>query len=100
MPAEHNRKSLVDDSYQSVGAKKAKAKSGGGGNGLKVALIVVCLGAAGVLLAYNFGLIENPFAEKITQAPPTEEDNKIREDFQKQNEALKKSPKPPAIGGS
>ena len=42
MPAEHNRKSLVDDSFQSVGAGKSKAKSGTSGNGLKIALIVVC----------------------------------------------------------
>ena len=61
--SQHGRKSLVDDSFESVGTKSQKKKAAGSGNGMKVGIIVVCLALAGVLLAYNFGIIPNPFAE-------------------------------------
>jgi hypothetical protein len=97
------RKSLVDDSMESVGTHKKEAKkssSGGSGNGLKVALIAVCFVVAGVLLAYNFGLIENPFAEKIKPTVHSEEDLKNIDDYKKANEAARKSANPPATGSS
>jgi hypothetical protein len=98
------RKSLIDDSMDSVGSSKKAAKKsssgGGSGNGLKIALIAVCFVVAGVLLAYNFGLIDNPFAEKIKPTVHSEEDKKLIEDFKKNNEAMKKSANPPATGSS
>jgi len=96
--AEHGRKSLVNES-QSSGAR-SKAKAGSKKNGIKLAIVGVCFAAACVLLAYNFGLIESPFAEKPKPAVLTPEDNKVRDDFQKRNEAEAKKPNPPVLGGS
>ncbi len=100
--AEHNRKSLVDDSFDSVGSgKAAKAKSGGGSkNGLKIGLISVCFILAAVLLAYNFGIIPNPFEEPVKPTVVTPEDNKVITDYKKQGDTAKKQPNPPAEGGS
>lgn len=98
------RKSLIDDSMESVGsgkkAAKKKASSGSSGNGMKIALIAVCFVVAGVLLAYQAGLFENPFAEKIKPVVHTEEDKKLIDDFNKANEAARKAAVPPATGSS
>jgi hypothetical protein len=92
--AEHTRKSLVDEANEPVGKPK-KGKGGGSGQGMKIGIIVVCLAAAGVLLAYNFGLID--LSKPAKPAPPTAEDTQNQQDFNKQTEAMKKGPA--ATGG-
>jgi len=69
----------------------SSGKSGGSKNGIKLAIIGVCFAAACVLLAYNFGLIESPFAEKPKPIPQTQEDTKATEDFNKNAEKIRKS---------
>lgn len=86
--AEHTRRSLVDDSTEAAGRPR-KAKSGGSGQGLKITLIIICLAAAGVLLAYNFGLID--FSKAKKPPPPTAEDTQNQQDFKKQSETIKKT---------
>ena len=96
------RKSLIDESMGSVGSgkKAAKKSSGGSGNMLKIALIGVCFVVAGVLLAYNFGLIDSPFAEKIKPPVVTEDDKRAIDDYNKASEAAQKAAVPPATGSS
>lgn len=92
--AEHNRSSLVDDSFNSVGASKkaGKSSSGGSGNTLKIVLVIACLGIASVLIAFQLGYIPNPFEEKPKPTVRTQEDNKAVQDYQKQIESSKAKP--------
>jgi len=96
-----NRRSLVDDSMESVGGeKKAKAKSSGGsGNGVKIAIIAVCLGLAAVLLAYQFGVIPNPFEEKVKPPVFTQEEMTQRQNAEQEAAKAVKTPTPPVRGG-
>lgn len=96
-----NRRSLVDDSMESVGGpKKTKAKSkGGSGNGVKVAIIAVCLGLAGILLAYQFGVIPNPFEEKVKPTVFTPEETTQRQNAEEQAHKAVRPSAPPVLGG-
>jgi hypothetical protein len=92
--AENKRTSLVDDSYQSVGAKKAPGKSSSGGSGatVKIALAIGCMVIAGILIAFQMGFIPNPFEEKIKPTVRTQEESKAVQDYQKQVETNKTKP--------
>ncbi len=90
--AEHNRSSLVDDSFASVGSgKKSKKSSGSGGNsgmGLKIGLIVVCFIGAALGFAYSQGMFEAPPKPVVR----TETDNNAAAESQKIQDAVKTKP--------
>ncbi len=99
--SQSNRRSLVDDSMESVGtSKKAKSKSGGGsGNGVKIAIIAVCLGLAAILLAYQFGVIPNPFEEKVKPPSFTPEEQAQIQNYEQEAAKAVKTTTPPVRGG-
>ena len=89
--AEHNRKSLVDDSFSTVGSPK-KASGQNSGNTWKIVLAVACLAIASVLIAFQMGYIPNPFEEKVKPTVRTQEETKAVQEYQKQVETNKSKP--------